>query len=137
MRARKGGGVAARDGSRGLSFAAAMKPDPIRRHRPWLAHFFGENAMPGRRLFRLAFRDIVVEATLQLAAKPGFGFVLKRWLESREWRRWRSDYEARCVRGERDSDAYRVPADLARTEVPLRRTLLIGSCLSERLAPES
>jgi FkbH-like protein len=109
----------------------AMGSDTKLRRRNWLEHFYGDDALPLRRVFRLGFRDAIVETTLRLKSRPGFRYLLKRWLQSGEWERWRRHYEARCVR--RNNELYRVPADLALTDLPVRRALVVGSCLSKHL----
>jgi hypothetical protein len=108
-----------------------MGSDPKLRRRNWLEHFYGDGALPLRRLLRLAFRDAVVEATLRFKSMPVLGLLLKRWLRSAAWERWRRHYESRCVR--RNNELYRVPADLALTDLPVRRALVVGSCLSEHM----
>jgi FkbH-like protein len=110
-----------------------MPPDgrpSISRRKTWSQHFYGDDAPRLRRVLRLAFRDVIVEATLRARSWPGCGSLLRPWVQSTRWDRWRRTYEARCTRG----DSLRVPPELTQSDLNMRRVMVIGSCLSEYLA---
>jgi FkbH-like protein len=102
----------------------------ISRRKSWSQHFYGDDAPPARRVFRLFFRDRIVEATLRVQAWRACRPLLRAWLETTRWDRWRRDYEARCARGD---DRLRIPLDLQQTGQRPRRVIVVGSCLSEYL----
>jgi FkbH-like protein len=106
-------------------------PGTIPRRKGWSQHFYGDDAPRPRRVFRLAVHDLIVEATLRAQSWPLGRLLLRPWLQSAAWRRWRRGYQARCARG---SENLRVPRDLEETSLRPRRAIVLGSCLSEFLA---
>jgi FkbH-like protein len=106
----------------------------VLRRKSWFRHIFGDQIDRPRRLFRLAFRDLVVETTLRLRARAIFNVILRKWTSSLSFAKWLRDYELRCASNRRQIEFHRVPNDLALSEFRPRRMLLVGSCLSERLA---
>jgi hypothetical protein len=114
--------------------SGAMVSDEARRRATWTEHLFGQGAMPPRRAVRTAFRDAVVAATLRLQGVPMLAPTLKLWRGTARWDQWQSMYEARCARGRetRRITMHRAPEGLKLTALPLRRALVVGSCLSER-----
>ncbi len=103
----------------------------ITRRKSWSQHFYGNDAPPPRRVFRLLVRDRIVEATVRAQSWPACHPLLRAWLRTTRWDRWRRAYEARCERG---NENLRIPLELRQTELRARRVLVVGSCLSEFLA---
>jgi FkbH-like protein len=83
----------------------------------------------------MAFRDAVIEATLRLQGVPVLASTLRRCIGTTRLDQWQSMYDARCARHGRASQRitmHRAPRGLKLTALPLRRTLVVGSCLSQR-----
>ena len=106
------------------------QPGKISRRKNWSEHFYGDDALRFRRVFRLLFRDLVVESTLRAQSWAHGRPLMRKWLESARWDQWRRAYELRCARG---GFSVRVPPHLHQTDLRPRRAMVVGSCLSEYL----
>src|SRR3954470_13246405 len=101
------------------------------RQKSWIEHFFGPGAPRASRVFRLAFRDFVVETSGRCEGMLLLSGIVRRWQRSARGQHWRRDYEARCMRTREAYEQFRIPTELRVTEVPIRRALVVGSCFAE------
>jgi transposase len=76
--------------------------DAIRKHWPWIKHFFADGAYDRRRLLdKAVFLDFVIEVIRRTDTDPGSKVIPRRWVVERSfgwltrYRRLVRDHEAR------------------------------------------
>ena len=100
--------------------------------RRWVDRYLVGDYRP-RRVLRFLLQDALIGNFLRLRPLLGTGVARRKWLpygSRARWQRMIAGYELRRARQGHNGHLFRTPSGLGVSERPIRRVVLIGSCLA-------